>query len=78
MCVLDHVPYVHRRNGEEGFTLDTKGFIQSLITAILSGLLVMYGTQRSIMTEINTIRSDIEDVKHSVNEIRRDFYFLGT
>ena len=78
MCLLDHVPFTHRRIGEEEFVVDTKSIIQSLltaaITAAITGVIVMYGAMESVTVQVKEVRQDVSDIKQSVNEIRHDFY----
>lgn len=74
MCVLDHVPFVYQRTGEVGYKVDTKQIIQSLLTAGVTALVIMYATQQSIMVEMAAIRDDVKEVKESVKDMRKDLY----
>ena len=74
MCALDHVPFVHKRASDVGYKFDIKQIIETLLTAGITAIIIMYATQRSIMTEISAIRDDVKDVKESVKDMRRDLY----
>lgn len=74
MCPLDYVPFIHQRTGEDSYKMDIKAIIQALIIAAVTGMIVMYGTQKSLMIELTSIKEDIAEVKHSVREIRKDIY----
>lgn len=74
MCALDYVPFVRQSESEGNYQVDTKSIVQGLIIAAATGLMVMYGTQRSLGVELVSIKQDIADVRQSVNDIRKDFY----
>lgn len=71
---MDFVPFVHQRNGEDEYKMDVKAIIQALIIASVTGVIVMYGAQKSLIVELASIKEDISEVKHSVREIRKDIY----
>jgi len=74
MCALDYVPFVHQSESEGSYQVDTKSIVQGIIIAGVTGLMVMYGTQRSLGVELVSIKRDIADVRKSVHDIRKDFY----
>lgn len=75
MCVLDYVPFVYSRESTKGdYRVDIKGIIQALIIAAVTGLMVMYGAQKSIMVELDSIRKSIHEIKENQDDFRKDFY----
>lgn len=74
MCTLDYVPFVRKRSNDVGYRVDTKAILQSIITATVSGLLVMYGTQKSLEVKLDSVVEDVAEVKRSINQINKDLY----
>lgn len=85
MCVLDHMPFVHKRSGEEDYILDTKAIMQAIVVAVVTSVLNTVAMQQGIVAEMNAMQDDVReikrsfkddmaDVKLSIREIRRDLY----
>jgi len=77
MCLLDYVPFTYCRDKEqdkERYRVDFKGIVQGLIIAGVTGFISMYATQTTLKVQLDTIQSDIEQIKHRQTEFRKDFY----
>jgi len=74
MCVLDFVPFLYQRKGEVNYKMDVKAIVQALIISAVTGMTVMYGTERSLQVELSSIKANIADMKQDISSIKKDFY----
>jgi len=73
MCAMDYMPFVHQVESRD-YKVDIKSVTQALIIAAVTGLIVMYGTQKSIMVELSAIKEDVNEVQLHQKQFIRDFY----
>ena len=73
--VMDNAPFVHKRkNDNERYRVDFKAIAQGLIVAATVGIAVMYSDQSKVIQRLDSISSDIEEIKTNQNKFRNDFY----
>ena len=75
MCALDYVPFLYSRDEDVGYKVDFKGLLQGVIIAIGTGLIVMYGTQKTLAVQLESIEEDVRQIKNTQNKFRSDFYY---
>ena len=75
--VMDNTPFMHRRNDDndnDGYKVDFKAIAQALVVAATVGIAVMYSDQSKIIQKLDSMSSDIEDIKENQSKFRNDFY----
>jgi len=75
MCYMDYVPFVYHRDQEQDYRVDVKSLIQAAIIAIGTGLIVMYGTQKTLAVQLESIEEDVRQIKDTQQRFRNDFYY---
>lgn len=71
---LDVAPFLHKRQNEKRYTVDFKGIAQALVVAAIIGVAIMYNDQSKIITRLDAIGSDIEEIRKNQSTFRNDFY----
>ena len=73
---LDVAPFFHKREDDEegGYTVDFKGIAHALVVAAIIGVAIMYNDQSKIITRLDSIGSDIEEIRNNQATFRADFY----
>ena len=74
MCVMDYMPFVYHRTEEQDYRVDVKSLIQAAIIAIGTGLIVMYGTQKTLAVQLESIEEDVRQIKQTQKKFTSDFY----
>jgi hypothetical protein len=71
---MDYMPFVYHRARDEDYRVDFKSLIQALIVAGVTALVVMYGTQQTIIAQLSAIKMDVDIIRVHQQEFRKDFY----
>jgi len=69
-----YAPFIYRRESEWGYRVDTKGILQAIIIAALTGAVTLYSTQQVILSRFDSMDMKIHDLSNRIDKLRDDLY----